>query len=218
MSGGYIVYKHTSPSGKVYIGITVQTPAKRWGRGGAGYAHNPHFMAAIQKYGWDNIHHEIITEGLSQAKAEQLEIELIAKYKATDKAHGYNIDRGGSTGPKHSAETRAKIGAANRSREWTPEARQKLRKYRQAHPTTPETGRKIGEANRGRKHRPESIEKIKATHPGKAVRNLTTGESYPGVGAAARACGLDPSQIVKVCKGKRKTHGGYVWAYEEVVA
>lgn len=26
----YSVYKHTSPSGKVYIGITKQKPVKRW--------------------------------------------------------------------------------------------------------------------------------------------------------------------------------------------
>lgn len=27
----YYVYKHTSPSGKCYIGITCQNPEKRWG-------------------------------------------------------------------------------------------------------------------------------------------------------------------------------------------
>ena len=26
----WIVYKHTSPSGKVYIGITSNSPEKRW--------------------------------------------------------------------------------------------------------------------------------------------------------------------------------------------
>ena len=216
MNPSYTVYKHTSPSGKVYIGITMQDPAKRWGRDGSGYKHCPHFLAAIRRYGWENIRHEILAEGLTPETAEQWERALIHRYRATDPAHGYNVDLGGSTGPKHSAETRAKIGAANRSREWTPEARQKLREYKKGHPTTPETARKIGMANRGRKHRPESIEKIKATHQGKAVRNLTTGESFPGIGAAARAYGLDPSQIVKVCKGKRKTHGGFVWEYEGV--
>lgn len=218
MSGRYTVYKHTSPSGKVYIGITVQAPAKRWGREGLGYKRSPHFLAAVQKYGWENIRHEIIAEGLSQGEAERLEVELIAKYKATDKDHGYNIDRGGSTGPKHSAATRAKIGEANHRRKWSPESRQKMREYKLAHPTSPETARKIGDANRGRKHRPESVEKIRAAQPCKAVRNMTTDVSYPSVQDAAKACGLDPSQIVKVCKGKRKTHGGYVWAYEEVVA
>lgn len=32
----YCVYKHTSPSGKVYIGITNQKPTRRW-REGEGY-------------------------------------------------------------------------------------------------------------------------------------------------------------------------------------
>ena len=50
------------------------------------------------------------------------------------------------------------------------------------------------------------------------VKNLDTGDVYPSVNAAADALGLDPSKIVKTCKGTRKTHGGYRWAYwEEVI-
>lgn len=30
---GYTVYKHTSPSGKVYIGITKRKPEYRWNKG-----------------------------------------------------------------------------------------------------------------------------------------------------------------------------------------
>lgn len=33
----YCVYKHTSPSGKCYIGITRQNPIKRWGQDGCNY-------------------------------------------------------------------------------------------------------------------------------------------------------------------------------------
>jgi len=29
----YCVYKHTSPNGKMYIGMTGQNPEKRWGKG-----------------------------------------------------------------------------------------------------------------------------------------------------------------------------------------
>lgn len=43
----YTVYRHTSPSGKVYIGITKQKPHKRWNSG------QPLFERAILKYGWD---------------------------------------------------------------------------------------------------------------------------------------------------------------------
>ena len=52
----YTVYKHTSPSGKVYIGVTSLRPKERWS-GGAGYVKNKHFYRAIKKYGWENIKH-----------------------------------------------------------------------------------------------------------------------------------------------------------------
>lgn len=32
-SKAWIVYRHTSPSGKVYIGITSDLPKRRWGNG-----------------------------------------------------------------------------------------------------------------------------------------------------------------------------------------
>ena len=62
----YTVYKHTSPSGKVYIGITSIDPAKRWKQG---YSHNKHFSMAIKKYGWENIKSEIIASGLTKKRS-----------------------------------------------------------------------------------------------------------------------------------------------------
>ena len=123
----YCVYKHTTPSGKVYIGITSQTPQKRWNKG-RGYLKNEYFNRAIKKYGWELIQHEIIATGLSREAACKEEKKLIALYKSNDSAFGYNITAGGdhcqhteetkrkiSEGHKNpSAETRAKIGAASR--------------------------------------------------------------------------------------------------------
>lgn len=43
----FTVYKHTSPSNKVYIGITSQSVIKRWGSG-HGYRHNEYFFRAIK--------------------------------------------------------------------------------------------------------------------------------------------------------------------------
>lgn len=213
----YTVYMHVSPSGKVYIGITCQKPEKRWGPDGSGYKHCPHFLTAIKKHGWENFEHVILAEGLPQQEAERLEVELIAQYRATDRCYGYNADAGGSTGCKHTQETKTKIGNANRARVWTEEARQKLRAYKLAHPTTPGAARKIGDANRGRKHRPESVARIKAAHPGKGVINLDTGEAYESLQDAAKATGLDPSHIGAVCRGERKTTGGARWGYAKGV-
>lgn len=90
----YTVYKHTSPSGKVYIGITKDSVERRW-ESGWGYKSNIHFFKAIVKYGWINFKHEILFENLSKEEAEQKEIELIAQYKSSDRNFGYNFDLGG---------------------------------------------------------------------------------------------------------------------------
>lgn len=95
MSENYCLYKHTGPTGLVYIGITKQRLEDRW-KNGKGYIDCPKFFHAIQKYGWDAFTHEVIAEGLTKAKAEALEIEYIARYKSNQKGFGYNIAAGGS--------------------------------------------------------------------------------------------------------------------------
>lgn len=93
----YTVYKHTNKiNGKVYIGITRQTPERRW-QNGKGYK-GTYFWNAISKYGWDNFKHEILFDGLSKEEACALEIKLIAKYGSDNRERGYNICEGGQTG------------------------------------------------------------------------------------------------------------------------
>ena len=55
----WLVYKHVSPSHKVYIGITHLLPSQRWCRGN-GYKNNPMFYRAIKKYGWGNIDQKLL--------------------------------------------------------------------------------------------------------------------------------------------------------------
>lgn len=108
---GYTVYKHTTPSNKVYIGITKQKPERRW-QNGNHYKGNPHFYRAILKYDWKNIRHEIVKDGLTKKEACNLEIELIAKYDSTNPDKGYNNSTGGeygSLGVHQSEETREKL-------------------------------------------------------------------------------------------------------------
>lgn len=93
----YVVYKHTSPNGKCYIGITRQSPPeKRWGYKGNGYCDNEHFSRAISKYSWENIKHEILFTNLTKEEAEQKEIELIAFYDSMNPDKGYNMTPGGN--------------------------------------------------------------------------------------------------------------------------
>lgn len=77
----WILYRHTSPSGKVYVGITSKSVNKRW-NGDRGYKTCIYFYNAILKYGWDNIKHEILFTDLEEKRAKSLEIELIRHYKS----------------------------------------------------------------------------------------------------------------------------------------
>ena len=89
----YIVYKHTNKiNGKVYIGITCQTPEQRW-RSGLGYKDQSKFYGAILKYGWDGFFHEILFNDLSQKDAYEVEEKLIKEYDSIN--NGYNIQTGG---------------------------------------------------------------------------------------------------------------------------
>ena len=119
----FVVYKHTSPSGKVYIGQT-NNYKKRCTPGN--YKSSPYFYHAIQKYGWDNFTHEILEKNLSQEQANQYEIQYIKEYNATNSEYGYNISEGGDHrtsmkgknnpffGKKHSEECKQKLSEQHR--------------------------------------------------------------------------------------------------------
>lgn len=93
-TNNYTVYKHTSPIGKVYIGITKMNPIRRWASG-LGYKNCTHFFNAILKYGWINIKHEILYTELTQEEAENKEKELIKEHHSNNPDFGYNIQSGG---------------------------------------------------------------------------------------------------------------------------
>lgn len=72
----WCVYRHTFSDGKRYIGITMQKPEDRW-LDGMGYSAQPKVFAAIVKFGWDNIKHEVLMEGLDEADARRIEAQEI---------------------------------------------------------------------------------------------------------------------------------------------
>lgn len=112
MKKNYTVYKHIAPNGKIYIGQTGQkNPKRRWRRG-EGYKPNAHFYNAIQKYGWDNIEHEIVATGLTKKEADWLEKYLIAFYETTDRTKGYNNTKGGDGSFEMTDEVKRKMSEA----------------------------------------------------------------------------------------------------------
>ena len=91
----WTVYRHVSPSGKVYIGITSRSVKIRWRKDGSGYKSDSSttIWNAIKKYGWDNFKHEILFENINEISAKLIEIDLIYYYKK--QGISYNITDGG---------------------------------------------------------------------------------------------------------------------------
>lgn len=165
----YIIYMYTNKvNGKVYIGQTNQGLTGRAGKEGSRYEHCSAFWNAIQKYGWDSFEPTILEENLSPEEANELEVYYISFFKATDKAFGYNIHKGGVDHSPVSEETHKKLSEHMKERwqqpgvkekysqlmkeKWAdPEYRAKMKKAIQEgkKPTLSEEGRKrISEARK----------------------------------------------------------------------
>ena len=91
----YCIYKHTLPNQKVYIGQTCDIK-RRWRA--SSYVGNCLFYNAIQKYGWENITHEILEDNLTLDEANEKEKYYIALYQSTNSQYGYNLRAGGEGG------------------------------------------------------------------------------------------------------------------------
>lgn len=182
----FCVYKHTTPNNKVYIGITCQDPNERWKKGFA-YRKNKHFFNAIEKYGWDNIQHEILLDGISSNEAYEWEKIFIVQYKSNDRRFGYNNSSGGEHGfygGHHTDEAKRKISAASSKRRLPPETYEKIANSKRKKVVAFDIdGNYICEANSL-----SEMEKI---------------------------TGINNSCITACCKGKYQQIKGYIFRYKD---
>lgn len=187
----FTVYMHVNKyNGKRYIGITSMEPTRRWCNG-KGYYKNKHFADAINKYGWGGFDHLILFSGLDKETACIIEQWLIAEYKTTEKAYGYNLTTGGEYF-KHS-ELSKKLMSQNRKGKGrvkrTPE---QIEHMKASH-------------NGGAKKAP--------------VICLETGKRYESINDAARDTGINKKQISGCCRCVEhyNTAGGYHWKFDKAV-
>lgn len=125
----FYIYKHTSPTGKSYIGQTTEIN-RRWSP--MRYEGCKKFFYAIMMHGWNNFTHEILAECETQEEADALEKQFIVQYDSIN--DGYNISSGGQIerdesclkGRKLSEETKEKLRKSYKHRELTPEEREKI--------------------------------------------------------------------------------------------
>lgn len=204
----------------------------------------PSFARAIDKYGWDNFAHNILLEGISKSEADYAEKYLIRWYKIHNLS--YNITDGGEgtsgvtkvisperraaisefmskhhpmKGKHHTPEAIAKIIAANRNRQYTPEQRAAMAERARLH-------------NTGRTHSEESKKKMsdyRKAHPETWIGGWNKKEvhqydlegkymqSFSSAEEAARSIGKKScGDICKCINGGCASAHGYIWKTNKV--
>ena len=265
----WCVYRHLFPNGKSYIGITCTSLEKRFGLNGSGYArHQRKMYRAIQKYGWNNIKHEIIERDINSLEEANSREQYWIKYYDSF-YNGYNSTFGGegTLGRQFSDEERERIsrrvsGTGNpmygRSGKLAPNYGAKFSEEHKRLISEAQKGKIISESTKekqskiakqryknkenhpmyGRKHKQESIKNmILHRRSYKGVNNPNYGKhnikisrqviqfskdykkilEYTSIAEASRIINIDASSISKVCRGKQKTAGGYIWRYADEI-
>lgn len=143
----FLIYKHTSPSGKSYIGQTNNLSRRNNGHNSITSPCRA-LRNAIIKYGWNNFTHEILAENLTIEEANKLESHFILEHN-TLAPLGYNLTTGGNN-KKSSVETKKKILVSMSGRTISESTKQKISRIHKGKITSEETKQKLREANLGK--------------------------------------------------------------------
>lgn len=233
-----IVYKAISPSGEVYIGITI-TPLKERKRThlrSVKKGSELPFHNAIRKYGMKNMKWEIIDKADTWDKLCELETKYIEEY---DSYHnGYNLTKGGegTYGLKHdeewcirNSERRRKFFRDPKNREMQSLAN------KMAHDENPaqaiEHSKFMKERYKKKSEREKTAEgmrKYLADPKKRRLHSIQRGAraffvykdgEFIGEWLTQRECArdlsLDYSHINRCLHGKRNSHGGYTFRYKD---
>lgn len=205
----WTLYRHISPSGKSYIGITGVQPKKRW-QNGNGYKGCRYFEFAIKKYGWESIIHEILLTDLTEDEANEKEQYYIKLFRTNDERYGYNLAEGGS------AKTTSK-----ETKELMRQNRQGKNAHGWGHKPSEEARKKVSEKIKGIKRTTQTKEKLAKSHSNKVYQYDLNGnfiQSFNSSVEAYKETGASRSHIREVClfRGYNKTVKGYFWAEEYI--
>jgi len=216
-----IIYKATSPDGKVYIGKTEYTLATRKRQHAFRAKVNDKrttFQLAILEHGGVNAFKWVqIDTAETEAELNAKEEMWVDHYKADNPEYGYNIFKGGANA-KHTAETKRKISEAQKGRIFSDEHRRKIREAKKN--IFPETCRKLSESHKGKHLTAETRRKQSKAHRGEKapaaklteaqVRQIKIALARGASGVSlARQYGVSAQIVSDIKRGK-------AWAWLEV--
>jgi group I intron endonuclease len=167
---------------------------------------------AIKKYGWENIEHKILFEGLPEDDACAIEIATIKQYKSDNKNFGYNIESGGQCS-QLSQETKDKLRQAHLGKKATEDTRRKQHNARmQFLKNNPEY---YGVLNENMQNAIDKAAELKRKPVVQYDLDGNVLAVWKSTREAERALGVQHSHIAKCCNKvpKYNTAGGYRWEY-----
>ena len=223
MSG--IIYKVTNLiNQKIYIGQTQRAMSSRWKEHiqKAFYENKTYFQHAIVSYGPDNFKIEKIDEAQSKEELNKLEKYYIAKFDSMNPLKGYNLAPGGECGMVTSVCQLDLDGKLIQKFESIAEASQKVglkaetpivacckNKYSTSAGYqwcyTKDLSDRLGKKAKVKKQTNIPVKQYDLN--GNFIKQ------WECIKLAGETLSINPSKISAVCRGKRKSTGGYVWKY-----
>lgn len=220
------IYKITSPSGKIYIGQSVNCISRK-NSYRRGCPHQRKLHASIQKYGWDKHIFEIIHVCL-ESELDLLEKYYVDLFQTFNNKNGLNLKDGGGRNGRHSPETIEKQRASNIGKHIISEETRALM-------------RKNHKGMRGKNHSIESrllrlnkdklgvpkkdshrinlskstkvaYEEGRLIKPFKFVLNTINGIFYLGIQEAADTINMNYGTLKCKLQGRRKNNTPFVYA------
>jgi len=209
------IYMWTSPSGKHYIGqaINLERRYREFTTNPNNYIYTSKESAidrARRKYNnFSEWKYEVLVT-CSSEDLDKMEIHYISSYNSTNSQLGYNSTKGGD---------------GTKGNPWGSEKQKEALKNRRSY-------KGKNNPNYGKHHTAKTKEKIKTKRLGsKQTFETITKKSKPiiqytldgkfvkewiGASQAMKELGIDKALIGRVCKGLKKSAGGFKWSYKEI--
>ena len=214
------IYFIRSPSLREYVGQTIHDNVNvRW-KYEKKYPHG-RLKQVFEKYGTDKCEFFTIMEISQETHGGDWKDYLnmyekkYIKERNTLTPNGYNLMTGGENS-LHSEESKQKMRDAHMGKTHSDESKQKLRDAQMGKTHSEESKQKIRDAQIGKTLSDETKKKMRDAKPKKTVEQWDCDvlkKIYPSIREAERQTLIDSGDISKVCKGKKKTAGGYTWKY-----
>lgn len=207
-----IIYKYTNiNNGKIYIGQTTEEKVRKYKHRKEAFKEGGKFSKAICQHGFENFTYEVLfrtveTENLEQLKRvlDTMEIAYIKFYDSYRNGYNATLGGGGIIGYKHSEETKQKMSKTHMGKTMSEEAKRNISESRKRlHIHLSDEAK-------------QNISRLFSKPISQFSKDNKFIQDWNSITEATNELELYPGGISKVCNGKLKTCGGYIWKYKKI--